>query len=93
MESECSHQQPTHRRAGRSPLTIYFRLFEDRDCFPPARAAFSNLRACCFFFSANRAALVSYLTFFAEAAFFLDVPDVLSLAVYLEPRGCSGHIA
>jgi len=86
-ESERLHQKLTHRRAHQNPLAIYFRLFEDRDCFSPARAAFSNLRACCFLFSANRAALVSYLIFFVEAAFFLDVPDVLSV-VHFEPWGC-----
>jgi len=74
---ECSHQQSTCKTADQRLLTVYLRFLEVRDCFPPARAAFSNFRACCFFFSASRAALVSYLIFFPEVALALDVPDVL----------------
>jgi len=71
-----------NNRLARQPikclLAIYLRFFEDRDGFPPARAAFSSFRACCFFFSASRAALVSYLIFFAEVAFVLDVTGLLA---------------
>lgn len=72
MNIENSPQQPTPIKV----RSAYFRFLE-RDCFPPARAAFSSFRVRCFFFSANRPALVSYLIFFAEVAFFLDAPDAV----------------